>query len=248
MADSASSQASDPGDSTANCRLVVVGSSIEALIRGEHGFGNYAEIVASYPDLQSWPDGESVEADLLTIGCPTLFPETLDAIRSRLEQTGASRAVVVYEFSKAETERQAAEPANNITLMRAPVTEPELRAACEADIALSTLRDQWAESGESMKAGADVEIPTDEIPPREFTDDQLAKISRISTAIDCECPHHLAALLNSLNAFEEYSRNCENRNDEDAILHSYLHRSTAKARSIMEDALVVLAEAEGIEV
>ena len=79
------------------------------------------------------------------------------------------------------------------------------------------------------------------------TDEVLARISEISVAINCECPQHLATLLTSLNAFEKYSADCENRNEEDALLHSYLHRSTAQARSMMEEALSVLAEAEGMD-
>ena len=41
---------------------------------------------------------------------------------------------------------------------------------------------------------------------------------------------------------------CENRNESDAILHADLHRSTAKARAVMEEALVILAEAEGFDI
>jgi hypothetical protein len=54
-------------------------------------------------------------------------------------------------------------------------------------------------------------------------------------------------LVNSLAAFEQYSRECENRNAEDAALHAFLHAATAQARAIMEAALARVVEAEGLE-
>lgn len=50
----------------------------------------------------------------------------------------------------------------------------------------------------------------------------------------------------SLNAFEDYSAACESRGTEDAKIHTLLHRSTAAARRIVEDALVELLRHEGI--
>ena len=73
------------------------------------------------------------------------------------------------------------------------------------------------------------------------------KLARASTAIDCECPHHLAQLVGDLTAFEVYSANCANRDDEDAALHRYLHQTTAQARALIEVALERVADAEGIE-
>ena len=48
-------------------------------------------------------------------------------------------------------------------------------------------------------------------------------------------------------AFEIYSSQCANRDDEDAALHRYLHQTTAQARSLIEIALERVAEAEGID-
>ena len=63
--------------------------------------------------------------------------------------------------------------------------------------------------------------------------------------VKCECPNHLAELITSLNAFEQYSEHCENRNKEDAAMHMLLHVTTAKARRMLEDALNHLVEFEG---
>ena len=231
------------------CRLVVVGATVNALVTGADGFGNYAHIVRRYSDLDDWKaQADDVKADLIIVHCPAFFPETVEWISERVGIAGAARAVVVYEFAKEAAARSVERAGSGITALRAPVRASALREACEADIALAALRSEWAESPIEPDFSAVPETgPSEGIPPRQFSDEQLSRLAQISTAVDCECPHHLSALLVSLNAFEEYSRKCENRSEEDAVLHAYLHRSTARARSIVEDALSVLAETEGFD-
>lgn len=74
----------------------------------------------------------------------------------------------------------------------------------------------------------------------------LAAVTSSLPKIKCECPHHLSDLVLSLGAFEDYSAACESQNPADAALHHYLWSITAKARATFEDALVRVAEAEGI--
>jgi hypothetical protein len=69
----------------------------------------------------------------------------------------------------------------------------------------------------------------------------------VSTAIKCECPHHLVDLIMSLSAFEAYSAACESRSREDAALHAKLHAVTAHVRSLLEQALAEVVAVEGIE-
>ena len=85
------------------------------------------------------------------------------------------------------------------------------------------------------------------IPARRFTPQQLTKLGMASTSIDCECPQHLAQLITALSAFEVYSASCKSRNEEDAALHRYLHRTSASARSLIEAALERVARAERLE-
>jgi hypothetical protein len=66
------------------------------------------------------------------------------------------------------------------------------------------------------------------------------------SAVECECPQHLAQLVTDLSAFEIYSAKCANRDDDDAALHRYLHQTTAQARALIEAALLQVAEAEGL--
>ena len=89
---------------------------------------------------------------------------------------------------------------------------------------------------------------TFEAPQRRYTDEQLARLLEISSAIDCECPNHLAKIVEGLIAFELYSKDCENRNEEDAKIHAMLYRRTSQARAIMEEALEELVVFEKLEV
>lgn len=81
---------------------------------------------------------------------------------------------------------------------------------------------------------------------RRFTPDQLRALLEITSAVQCECPNHVAKLVEGLIAFEDYALDCENRNEEDAKIHALLYRSSGAARQVMEDALVALCTFEGI--
>ena len=64
----------------------------------------------------------------------------------------------------------------------------------------------------------------------------------------CDCPRHLAQIIASLDAFERYSRACEDSQPDDALLHAQLAQGTARARQVMEDLLVTLCEAENVAI
>ena len=83
---------------------------------------------------------------------------------------------------------------------------------------------------------------------RQFDNETLAAIATASTAVHCECPHHLVELIRSLVAFEKYSTECKNNSPKDAELHGLLEATTAKARSLMETALAHVVEAEGVQI
>ena len=123
---------------------------------------------------------------------------------------------------------------SGLELLRAPYSESELVRTC--------LRHSEPRPAE---VPADP-LGTDPIPDRLYKQEQLAQLARMSTTVECECPQHLAELLQGLSAFEQYSRECEDRSPQDALLHSYLHRTTAAARRSLEEALQHVVKTEGI--
>lgn len=82
-------------------------------------------------------------------------------------------------------------------------------------------------------------------PPR-WDLETLRTLAGLSSTIACECPQHLAALLLQLQAFEAYSGSCAAQSPDDAALHRELQRVSGQARTLLEDALARVAEAEGL--
>ncbi len=83
--------------------------------------------------------------------------------------------------------------ASGMLLRREPVTD-ETCAAVQLVRALVVV-----DSGQAMPAGA-------MIPPRRFTDAQLARVAAGPNRVMCECPRHIAELIGQLGSFEEYRR------------------------------------------
>lgn len=84
--------------------------------------------------------------------------------------------------------------------------------------------------------------------PRRFSPERLGRILEITSKVQCECPNHVAKLVEALGSFEDYSRGCENRNEADRAVHAMLADASGRARVIMEEALEALLRAEGIVV
>lgn len=90
--------------------------------------------------------------------------------------------------------------------------------------------------------------PAGEIPPRLFNEQQLTTITNSAPELDCECPRHVSTIINSLCAFEDYTNQCLKECDKDGEIHEYLQEETARARRIMELALLRVCKEDGIEI
>ena len=248
MENSASSPENEISISNAVHRFVVIGPQTEDLLKESDLLGKNAEVVYSADNVNQWDiETERIEADLVVIECTTVFPETVNIIKEKTRAVGASMAIVIYHYTQ-QTARGMMARARLLTPLRAPITNEDLKYVCEADLAMATIRNSSLEMIEyNDEESSEEALESTKAPTRKYDDAVLNRLAKISTSIDCECPHHMAALLKSLNAFEEYCKMCESRNEEDIVLHSLLHTKTAQARSIMENALTVLADVENID-
>jgi len=248
MENSASSPDNEISISNAVHRFVVIGPQTEDLLKESELLGKNAEVVYSADNVNQWDiETERIEADLVVIECTTVFPETVNIIKEKTRAVGASMAIVIYHYTQ-QTARGMMARARLLTPLRAPITNEDLKYVCEADLAMATIRNSSLEMMEfNDEESSEEALESTKVPIRKYDDAVLNRLAKISTSIDCECPHHMAALLKSLNAFEEYCKMCESRNEEDIVLHSLLHTKTAQARSIMENALTVLADVENID-
>ena len=228
------------------CRAVVIGTKVRQAVRTATDVTPALRIVGEFVSAEELLSTlRPGSADLLILERDTVFPEDLVEIQSLVDQSRVRRAILVYQFAREDTIQPL--DIKRITALRAPVDAAEIQLACIADIQLA-LR-SGRPQGERSRAGDEPPPlrPDGEIPPRMFTDEQLMRVSKISSVVKCECPQHLASLLASLVAFERYSEQCEDRNEADAVLHAYLHRTTAEARLSMERALAEVLTQEGVE-
>ena len=215
-------------------RVLVQGNTLPFLVGYWKNEWDDIEITGShvsYADFEK--DAIGLKPDVLVLEMPALQADRVAQLQGLAMQSGAKRTVVVYSFGMSALLERLRQ--DGIPTLRSPVTAEALAQACRID-GRATLPRPLA-------------LPTagEALPPRRFDDATLSAVTRLPTSIRCECPQHLADLLFRLNAFEAYSADCENRNEADAALHAHLHRETAKARVLLEDALEHLVRCEEID-
>ncbi len=191
-------------------------------------------------------DIRRLRPDVLLIEVPVVDDRTAERIADLRDLCGAGRVMVLYNFGRGEDVNRLA--AAQFELFRAPTSALTLvDALLRGPGAANTAPAPAPEERRTAADAGAVPVLTEELPPRRFDDSQLATLAGVRTDVDCECPHHLADLVQSLTAFEVYSDQCESRNTEDAALHAYLHAMTARARALMEESLATLARVEKLE-
>jgi DNA-binding transcriptional MerR regulator len=220
------------------CRVAVLGASLSERLRREGPALEGLELVGLYDEPEQFlASARDLVPDVVVFDCPTVHAGQVRDLSNLLTHSGASRGIVVFHFAARGTMERLA--SRRLQGKRAPVDAAELRRWC------LTLHQapRPPEGGDGTEV--DIALP---IPLRRFTDMDLAQIATASTTVRCECPHHLVDLVSALAAFETYSEECEIRHADDAALHAYLHRATARARSVLETALAKVVAAEGIPV
>ncbi|TVS15671.1 MAG: MerR family transcriptional regulator [Gammaproteobacteria bacterium] len=234
--DSRSSHRSDPF-TTLPVRVAAYGETIAAMLRasldrmpGLHLAGAYQHFDDFRRQLMS------LAPEVLVLEYAGVYPDTVDELDDLLQRSGARHAVMVCGFGRHDVFKALRE--RGAVILRSPVSLEELELAC-----------RYRRDPEASTPPAATALSSDlgeGIPPRRFRDEELVRLASVSRSVECECPEHLITLIGSLTAFEAYSANCKNRNPDDAVLHAYLHRITAHARALVEEALENVAEMEGL--
>ena len=83
-------------------------------------------------------------------------------------------------------------------------------------------------------------------PPR-FSDESLARLSKMNSPVACECLRHMAEIVAQLAGFERYSQDCISAGPADAALHRHLNRTAGAARTMFEQALQRVVDDEKLE-
>jgi DNA-binding transcriptional MerR regulator len=221
--------------STPRVSVAVLGASLPTLLDSDARDFHRARIVASGNSLQALR-AELGEAslDVVVIECPTVTAATRDEVADAMLTLGAASAVVVFGFGVRSDLDALRRP--DVALVRAPADPVEIERLC---LGLAASIGEWWPPPPTTSATA--------IPARRWSREELARIAGMSNSILCECPHHLADLIMSLDAFEEYSASCASRDDKDRDLHRFLRLTAASGRAMLEQALQRVAEHEGLD-
>lgn len=218
-------------------RVAVLGDFLPIRLAG--AADNDIRLLVAETDLQRFrADVRGLKPDVLLLELATLDGETPSLVDRLKKSSGAERAVVVYNFGR---RADIVLLQNKATLLRAPVSSDELRQTLVGSKRRG--RKDLEEVGQPGEADIAAMSPP---PPRRFTRAQLARLAGSAPEIECECPRHLSELVRSLTDFETYSEQCENRNDEDAALHAWLHGIVGRARALVETGLQRVVELEGL--
>lgn len=216
-------------------RVALLGGTFAERIEAGDALSQHLDVVATFRNETEFAQSAGgVAADVLILECATIHADAPAKVRRLLAACGAQHVVVVYGFGS----RQALADLASIgaACLRAPADKADLVRVCSSfRVAAHAGRRVAEDSAEKT------------VPPPRFTSEQLARISAMAPAIVCECPHHLVDLINSMAAFEAYSRECENRNAEDAEIHVMLSTTAGRSRALLESALQRVADFEGIE-
>lgn len=220
------------------CRMIVEGDSLAVKLRREKNLLDEIDIVAHIaPAAEAPPNAAALHAEIILFELTTLNESSLTAVRKRMLECRVSAAVIVFSFATRSAAAQLEHA--GIPCLKAPVTAMEIWRACQA-----VCRHPAPAASPLVKPPQ----PAQPAPERRFDNAQLLSISQIGGTIACECPSHLAELVTSLVAFEQYSSECENRHAEDAVLHAHLNKATGQARALLEECLVRIIESEGIQI
>lgn len=211
--------------------VVLVGEALKAqLDTSKDGFAAPIQVNGAFSSPEEALKAPDLsDSQVVIVDAPTIHIATAIELRQWIRELGMPYCIVCYQFGSREAVdfmRQC-----GFEMMQgAPAIETLQELLLELTKQVPTFKSQ----------------PT--ISPRQFSRDQLIKVSNMSNSLKCECPRHTADLVLSLDAFETYSLECENQNDKDAELHAKLYLATSRARAIMEEALRELADHENLDI
>lgn len=170
-------------------------------------------------------------ADVVVVESSTLPAAVVRKLRQIRAKSRPVLMIVVYGFANRQTLARLDQ--DGIIGLALPADPAHLARLCHLAKALP-IQPQTSPERRLLQLAA----------PRRFGDEFLALTARRASAVKCECPNHLADLLTKLNAFEQYSLECEHANTEDASLHALLSSAAAHCRELLEIALLKVLERE----
>jgi hypothetical protein len=209
------------------CRLAVVGAALTRRLDATLAALPQIEVAGRHATLKSLnTHAASGSLDAILVDVPTLRPVQVPPLLDLLQTLRPRLLVVVYGFAAGRDLQRL--DLERVMLLRGPVDPAQILRICLLSLNMP--------SGPAATSEFD-RLLHQPVPGRRYSERQLAAFATSPNAIRCECPRHLADLLNSLDAFELYSTECASADAEDAALHLMLSSVAGHARGMLEEAL-----------
>jgi len=186
-----------------------------------------------------WQGLHKTHPDVLLTHLRVLGPDALSFLDKWNKQSASVLVIVFYEFNPSAILTAMVE--RGAKLIKWPVDGATLAQLIPDYCLLHRLQTFQQNRAKPLAPEPETTVP------RMFTDAQLMELRAVSTNVECECPKHLASLVFELNAFEDYSRNC-NGEGESAEFHAKLALETARARAALEKMLIQVCHRENLKI
>ncbi len=218
---------------TTSCRVLVYGSALAAVLKTAWKTRSDVRVQASLPTLADTEPGALPAVDAVIVDAPVLRHDLPPVLRQLRSQTKAQVVIVIYGFGNRQLLARLDNA--NVIALAAPADPAQVARICHLGMSVDPAPPS-AFSQTLMHSAA----------ARRYDDAFLQQLSHMPSKVLCECPNHLADLLNKLNAFESYSRECESTNVNDAALHAMMYSASGHCREFLEEVLRQLLAHEGI--
>jgi len=220
-----------PPQARSSCRIGVEGGALLDRLRQAWSARTDIQLSAVPASLDKQREGS---LDALIVEIATLAPPALKALRQLRAAVRPGLTVVVYGFGTRQALARLDE--EGVLAVGMPADPAHLARICLLGVA-------YAES----PRGSVEQLLLQPAGPRRYDAQFLATIARRPGAMRCECPSHLSDLLAKLNAFEQYSLECESAESADASVHALLYSAAAHCREVLEHALERVLAHEGVQ-
>ncbi len=167
--------------------------------------------------------------DLLVVESAALNAEQVEAINTLRKRVNARSALVFYQFSSQRWITQL--NIEGVSVTKGPLDTENFAAHMKRLQGNLEVERGVGDAGE-------LAIPRS----RMFQDSELLELLKEDSALACGCSHHLSQIIQSLNAFEQYSSQCAVESWADAATHTCVYAYTSQARWLMEKALKAVLE------
>ena len=214
------------------CRVLVYGSTLASVLKTAWKARSDVRVQLSLPTLADTDPSTLPAVDAVIVDAPVLRNDLPAVLRQMQSQTKAQVVIVIYGFGNRQLLSRLDNA--NVIALAAPADPAQIARICHLGMSV-----------DPKPPAAFSEMLTQSAAARRYDDAFLQQLSQMPSKVLCECPNHLADLLNKLNAFESYSLECESTNIKDAALHAMMYVASGHCREFLEEVLRQLLAHEG---